>query len=189
MRIIAGNLKGSKLYIPRNKNTRPLRDLARESIFNLLVHSNKITLELENSNVLDLFAGTGSFGLECLSRRAKNVSFVEKGNDISKILKKNISKLKMQAKSSIFYDDVFLLIKKNIFLNSSFDLIFCDPPFNEINIENLMELIFNKKLLKKNGIIVLHRKINADDNLSNKFEILEIRKYGISKIIFGKLLF
>jgi len=189
MRIIAGNLKGSKLYIPKDKDTRPLRDLARESIFNLLVHSNKITLELEDSNVLDLFAGTGSFGLECLSRRAKNVCFVEKGNNISKILKKNISKLKMQEKSSIFCDDVFSLIKKNIFLKSSFDLIFCDPPFNEAKIENLMEIIFNKKLLKKNGIIVLHRRVNTDDKFSNKFKILEIRKYGISKIIFGKLLF
>ena len=68
MRIIAGKLKGSKLHIPKDKNTRPLKDLVRESIFNLLTHSNKIILQLKNSNILDLYSGTGSFGLECLSR-------------------------------------------------------------------------------------------------------------------------
>ena len=78
MRIIAGKLKGSSLYLPKDKNTRPLKDLARESIFNLLTHSNKISFQLEQSNVLDLYAGTGSFGLECLSRQAKSVCFVEK---------------------------------------------------------------------------------------------------------------
>ena len=66
MRIIAGDFKGSVLYTPKDQNTRPLKDLARESIFNLLAHSNKILLDLEQSNVLDLYAGTGSFGLECL---------------------------------------------------------------------------------------------------------------------------
>ena len=78
MRIIAGNLKGSTLYMPKDKNTRPLRDLTKESIFNLLTHSKKILLELKQSNVLDLYAGTGSFGLECLSRQAKSVCFIEK---------------------------------------------------------------------------------------------------------------
>ena len=76
MRIIAGKLKGSVLHIPKDKNTRPLKNLARESIFNLLTHSNKISLKLKQSNVLDLYAGTGSFGLECLSRQAKSVYFI-----------------------------------------------------------------------------------------------------------------
>ena len=77
MRIIAGKLKGLTLHIPKDKITRPLKDIARESIFNLLTHSNKILLQLKQSNVLDLYAGTGSFGLECLSRQAENVCFVE----------------------------------------------------------------------------------------------------------------
>ena len=77
MRIIAGKLKGSTLNIPKDKNTRPLKDIVRESIFNLLTHSNKISLKLEQSNILDLYAGTGSFGLECLSRQAGSVCFVE----------------------------------------------------------------------------------------------------------------
>ena len=99
MRIIAGKLKGSKLHIASDKKTRPLKDMARESIFNLLTHSNKILLRLENSNVLDLYAGTGSFGLECLSREAKCVYFVENEKSAFKILQKNVEKLKMKKKN------------------------------------------------------------------------------------------
>ena len=98
MRIIAGNLKGSTLYMPKDKNTRPLRDLTRESIFNLLTYSKKILLELKQSNVLDLYAGTGSFGLECLSRQARSVCFVEKKKDAIEFLEKNIKKLKVKNK-------------------------------------------------------------------------------------------
>ena len=99
MRIIAGKLKGTTLFPSKNKDTRPLKDLVRESIFNLLTHSNTISLQLEDSNILDLYAGTGSFGLECLSRNAKYVSFVENKNEAIEILEKNIEKLKVKKKN------------------------------------------------------------------------------------------
>ena len=99
--------------MPEDKNTRPLKDLARESIFNLLLHSNKISFQLEKSNVLDLYAGTGSFGLECISRKAKSVFFIEKDANALKVLKKNIEKLKVEKKVKIFFDDVFSFEKKN----------------------------------------------------------------------------
>ena len=92
MRIIGGKLKGSVLYIPKNKNTRPLKDLTKESIFNLLNHSNKIAFRLDGSNILDLYSGIGSFGLECLSRQANYVYFVENQKFALEILKKNIKK-------------------------------------------------------------------------------------------------
>ena len=101
MRIIAGKLKGTTLFIPKNKDTRPLKDLVRESIFNLITHSNKIFFQLERSNILDLYAGIGSFGLECLSRQAQNVHFVEKKRDAVKILEKNITKLRVKSKSTL----------------------------------------------------------------------------------------
>ena len=111
MRIIAGKLKGTVLHMPKDKNTRPLKDLTRESIFNLLVHSNKISLQLEESNILDLYAGTGSFGLECLSRQAKSVCFVEKKKDAIEILEKNIKKLKLKipGRSKILLGKAFLI--------------------------------------------------------------------------------
>ena len=188
MRIIAGELKGSTLHIPKGKNTRPLKELVRESIFNLLTHSNKILLQLKQSNVLDLYAGTGSFGLECLSRQAKSVCFIEKRKDAVEILKKNIEKLKVKNKIKIFYNDIFKLIKKQNIFESKFDLIFCDPPFKDTNVEKLIELIFYRNLLNKNGIIILHRNKTTKEKLPNCFNIVDERVYGMSKIIFGKFL-
>ena len=88
MRIIAGKFKGIKLYSPKNKKTRPLKDMVRESIFNFIIHSNQISFQLEKSNVLDLYSGTGSFGLECISRKAEKVIFIEKEKEAINILKK-----------------------------------------------------------------------------------------------------
>ena len=186
MRIISGELKGSSLYLTEDKNTRPLKDLARESIFNLLLHSNKISFQLENSNVLDLYAGTGSFGLECVSRKAESVFFIEKDTNALKVLKKNIKKLKIKKKVKIFFDDVFSYIKKINTLDSRFDLIFCDPPFKDSSLEKLINLIHNKNLLRKNGILIIHRNKFTKKSLPKYFSIIDERVYGISKIIFGK---
>ncbi|MDB0072233.1 RsmD family RNA methyltransferase, partial [Candidatus Pelagibacter sp.] len=96
MRIISGNFKGKKILLPKDKLTRPLKDLTKESIFNILKHSKLLNIELENSNILDLFSGVGSFGLECLSRGAKNVTFLESYADVLNVLKKNIDNLNQQ---------------------------------------------------------------------------------------------
>ena len=115
MRIIAGRLRGSSLYhAPKEKITRPLKDLTRESIFNLLMHSNKISFQIEECSILDLYSGTGSFGLECMSRKAKNVCFVENYKPSIKILQKNINKLKLKKNTKIFCDDVFNFVQKKI---------------------------------------------------------------------------
>ena len=188
MRIIAGKLKGATLYIPRDKNTRPLKDSVRENIFNLLTHSNKILFQFEQSNILDLYAGTGSFGLECISRQADNVYFIEKEKSALKILKKNIEKLSIKKKTKILSNDVFASIEKTNISKFKFDLIFCDPPYKDKNIEQLIELIFKKSLLNKNGIIVIHRNKITDEKFPNYFEIFDERTYGLSKIIFGKIL-
>ena len=174
--------------MPKDKNTRPLKDLARESIFNLLTHSNKILLQIKHSNVLDLYAGTGSFGLECLSRQAKSVCFIEKKKDAIEILEKNIEKLKVKNKVKIFFNDIFELIEKQNIFKLKFDLIFCDPPYKDTNIDELIKLIFDKNLITKNGIIVIHRNKATKEKLPDHFEILEERIYGVSKIIFGKFL-
>ena len=188
MRIIAGKLRGSTLYLSKNKNIRPLKDLTRESVFNLLTHSKKIAFQLEKSNVLDLYAGTGSFGLECLSRQANYVCFIEKEKAAIEILEKHIEKLKLKNKTKIFSNDVFTLIKKQNIFELQFHLIFCDPPFKNTNIEKLIELVFNRNLLQKNGIIIIHRNKNTKEKLPDYFKILDERMYGMSKIIFGRLL-
>ena len=109
---------------------------------------------MKKTNILDLYAGTGSFGLECLSRKSSSVCFVEKVADAIKILEKNIKKLKVEKNVDIFFDDIFSLIEKKNIFKLKFDLIFCDPPFKDLNMEKLIYLIFNRYLLRKDGIII-----------------------------------
>ena len=90
MRIIAGKFKGITLSQTTGNNTRPLKDMVKESIFNFLNHSNKISLQIKKAKVLDLYSGTGSFGLECISREAQEVFFIEKDENAIKVLALNI---------------------------------------------------------------------------------------------------
>ena len=188
MRIIGGNFKGKKILEPKDKETRPLKDLTKESIFNIINHSNKFTIDLEKSYVLDLFSGTGSFGLECLSRGAKKVYFIEKNPKAIDNLKLNIENLNVEKNTIVHLSDVIYFLSKNKSLDLKFNLIFCDPPYKDTNIEKLIKLIFDKNLIIKNGIIIIHRNKNTKEKFPHHFEILEERVYGISKIIFGKFL-
>tara|TARA_E500000331_G_scaffold162243_1_gene157249 strand:+ start:2841 stop:3407 length:567 start_codon:yes stop_codon:yes gene_type:complete len=187
MRIISGKLKGSTIYLPKDKNTRPLKDMVKESIFNVLTHSNKISFEFKNSYILDLFSGTGSFGLECISRYSKYVNFVEKDTNAIQILNKNIEKFNIKDLTQIIKEDVFNAIEKNNFNQSKFDLIFCDPPFKNLKINELINLIIDKKILKESGVIILHRERLTNDKLPIQFKVIEEKVYGLSKIIFGRL--
>jgi len=183
MRIISGYFKGKKILRSKDIQTRPLKDLTKESIFNIILHSNKISLELKESNILDLFSGTGSFGLETISRGAKNVIFVENYSGVLPILNKNINNLKLNAKIKIIEKDIINNLDFNNF-EISFDIIFLDPPYKEKNIELILEKIKNAKILKEKGIIIIHRHTNEKDMFLDKYNIIETRKYGISKIIF-----
>ena len=184
MRIISGNFKGRKLLTPNDIKTRPLKDLTKESIFNILKHSNKFNVEIKNSVVLDLFAGVGSFGIECLSNEAKYVTFVENYNGVLPILKKNLSNLKLDKKYEIIEQNIFTGLKLT---NINYDIIFLDPPYKDKNISELIDKIFKINLLNKNGIIITHRSKNIKEKYSKNFRILEERIYGISKISFGNL--
>ncbi len=187
MRIIGGNFKGKKILEPKDKETRPLKDLTKESIFNIINHSNKFSIDLEKSNVLDLFSGTGSFGLECLSRKAKHVSFVENYKKILPILKKNLSNLNSVNNYSIIEKNILIELK---FLEKKerFDIIFLDPPYKEKKISNILNNLYKYNILKLGGVIIIHRHKKEEDNFPGKFKIIEEKKYGISKIIFGKFI-
>ena len=184
MRIISGNFKGRKILTPNDIKTRPLKDLTKESIFNILKHSNKFNVEIKNSVVLDLFAGVGSFGIECLSNEAKYVTFVENYNGVLPILKKNLSNLKLDKKSEVIKQNIFTGLK---LAKSNYDIIFLDPPYKDKNISELIDKIFEINLLSKSGIIITHRNKNVKEKYSKNFRILEEKTYGISKISFGNL--
>ena len=185
MRIISGYLRGRNISQPNNQLTRPLKDLTKESIFNILKHSNLIMINLEKSKILDLFSGVGSFGLECISRGAQSIVFCENYPEATKVLKKNIIDLDCEQKTQIITEDIFNIKNINYFKNKKFEIIFLDPPYKEKKITDLLKAIMELKLLKKNGIIIIHRHKKEKDNFPIKFSILLEKYYGISKIIFG----
>ena len=106
MRIISGKFKGKSIHFIKSKVTRPLRDMVKENIFNILSHSSNISVKIDSSNVLDLYSGVGSFGLECISREANQVTFVENNDVALNLLKKNIKKLSINQKVKIFSDKI-----------------------------------------------------------------------------------
>jgi len=106
MRIISGTFRGKKILEPKDIKTRPLKDLTKESIFNILNHSKKFKINLENSEILDLFSGVGSFGIECLSRGVKSVIFVENYNGVLPVLKKNLQNLKSIENYKVIEKDI-----------------------------------------------------------------------------------
>ena len=183
MRVISGKYKGKKILEPKDSKTRPLKDLTKESIFNILSHSNKIKVNLENSNILDLFSGVGSFGIECLSRGAIKVIFVENYKGVLPILKKNLDNLKSNENYKILTNDINIDLN---FHNSTkkFDLIFLDPPYKDKNLKNILTNIYNKEILNKDGILVIHRHKKEQDEFPDFLSIIEEKKYGISKILF-----
>ena len=184
MRIISGSSKGQKILEPKDLNTRPLKDLTKESIFNILIHSNKFNIKLENSIVLDLFSGVGSFGLECLSRGSEHVTFVENYNNVLTILKKNILNLGYQESTLIIEKNIIDDLNLNI-VEKKFDFIFLDPPYKEKNLRSILSNIIKSDLLNNHGIIIIHRHKKEKDEFPERFNIIEEKTYGISKIIFG----
>ena len=187
MRIISGNFKGKKILLPKDKLTRPLKDLTKESIFNILKHSKLLNIQLESSNVLDLFSGVGSFGLECLSRGAKNVTFLESYADVLSVLKKNIENLNQQNQTKIIEKDIFSENTLKL-LNDKFDIIFMDPPYKEKKLFFLLNVITELELLNNGGVIIIHRHKKEEDDLPKEFNLILEKNYGISKIIFGNTL-
>ena len=184
MRIISGNLKGKKILQPKDKDTRPLKDLTKESIFNIILHSNKFRINIKNSKILDLFSGVGSFGLECLSRGASSLIFIENYKEVLPILKKNIFNLNYQNISLIVEKDIFKIFDFKIY-DRKFDIIFLDPPYKEKKLPILLNRIIKSDILNKKGIIIIHRHKKEEEELPENFNIIEEKTYGISKIIFG----
>ncbi len=184
MRIISGRSKGKKILNPEDINTRPLKDLTKESIFNIIKHSNKFNVQLQNSNVLDLFSGVGSFGLECLSRGSENITFVENYKSVLPILRKNIFNLDYQNNSSVIESNILNQLNFKNF-KDKFDIIFMDPPYKEKNLFKIIVDIIDAETLKNNGIIIIHRHKKEDDKFPDKFRIIEEKTYGISRVFFG----
>ena len=184
MRIISGSFKGKKILQPKDQETRPLKDLTKESIFNIIKHTKKFNIELPGSKVLDLFSGVGSFGLECLSGGSSHLIFVEYYKKVLPILKKNIENISAEKKTLVFDRDIIKNFDFKI-IKEKRDIIFMDPPYKEKKLPELITKIDLSNTLDKNGIIIIHRHKKEQDFFPENFNILEEKIYGISKVIFG----
>jgi 16S rRNA (guanine966-N2)-methyltransferase len=186
MRIISGIYKGKAILYLKSTITRPLKDSVKENIFNIIEHSNLLNINLQNSNILDLYSGVGSFGLECISRGAAKITFVEKDKKALEILSKNLTNLRIKKNSTIINNDVINFLDKDCF--ESFDIIFFDPPFAENSYIKELKMMKKMKIFTKNHIIVIHREKKSLDDFSQIIKPIIVKYYGRSKIIFGKIL-
>ena len=183
MRIISGKLKGRQIQFIKSKITRPLKDSVKENIFNILKHSNKIEIQINKAKILDLYSGIGSFGIECISRGAKNVTFVEKEQKIINLLNENLINLSIVKQAKVFNQEIK---DTNNFLKYKYDIFFFDPPFKENNFIKILQKINKKKCFNNKHLVIIHREKNTHDKLDEILNVLMTRQYGRSKIIFGK---
>ena len=186
MRVISGSLKGKKINYLKNVITRPLKDSVKENIFNILNHSNLINTKVEKANVLDLYSGVGSFGIECLSRGADKVTFIEQDIRATNILKKNLIHLSLINKSVIVRNSVENFLNSN--LKEKYQFFFFDPPFADNNFIENLKIIKQKKIFDTNNTIIIHREKKATDNFKDLIEVKGVKKYGRSKITIGSFI-
>jgi 16S rRNA (guanine966-N2)-methyltransferase len=184
MRIVSGFLKGKNIDFLKSANTRPLRDFVKENIFNIIKHSNLINVKLESANVLDLYSGVGSFGVECISRGAKKATFVENDNEALITLRKNLNNLNIENQSEVFNKKIISFLSK-VNIKDKFEIIFFDPPFAEnVFIEDL-KIIGQSSICKKNHLVIIHREKKSNDNFKKIINIVLTKNYGRSKVLFG----
>ncbi|MEC9074505.1 MAG: 16S rRNA (guanine(966)-N(2))-methyltransferase RsmD [Pseudomonadota bacterium] len=183
MRIISGKYSGRKIITPKGKETRPTTDRFKETLFNVIENSLKI--DLKEKNILDLFAGSGSLGLEAMSRGAKSCVFVDKSSKAIKAIEDNVNNLGLLSSSSNCINiDVNKIrkFKKNV--EDKIDIIFSDPPYsktdiNEIAIGNLVK----NSWIRKNGYLFLETSSRRPIKDIKDFQIIDDRKIGDSLLI------
>lgn len=178
MRIISGKYKGRRFDPPKSFNARPTTDFAKENLFNIL--NNEV--EWEAITALDLFGGTGSISFELISRGCPKVICVEKNFNHASFIEKTKQDLKIQAELLLSKMDVFSYLEH---CKDQFDLIFADPPYDLKNFADVPRLIFEKNLIKPEGIFILEH--SRDYDFSNLPLFESKRVYGsVNFTIFRK---
>lgn len=180
MRIIAGEAGGRRLATPKGTHIRPVLDQVKESIFNIL-------FDVQNLRVLDLFAGTGSIGLEAVSRGAGKAVFVDNDREAISIIRENIKRCRFEKKTNLVPRHIDIAIKMLSKKNEKFDLIFIDPPYLKGLVVSTINKVFESGLLAEDGLIITeHHPKEPVRNLAKGIEISDQRKYGQTMITFLK---
>jgi 16S rRNA (guanine(966)-N(2))-methyltransferase RsmD len=180
MRIIGGEAKGRTLHFPSGSKERPTSDFLREALFNLLG-------SLQDKTFLDLFAGSGSVGLEAVSRGAQGVFFVEKNQHLVEVIKRNIQTCCLDKNCRIIAGDIESSLRDLFRKKYEFDIIYADPPYNRELVGKTLKLLSKYNVLKKDGIIIIQHSIREIfRELADKIYQTDQRKYGDNALTFLK---
>ena len=171
MRISGGEAKGRTLKFPSRSIQRPTTDFLRETLFNLLGSPADLVF-------LDLYAGSGSVGLEAASRKAKKIVFVEKNRELIGTIYKNVSLCGYEDRCLVIHADIQSALRDLYRKRSSFDVVFADPPYNKGFIGETLRLLAQYPVFEKNGFVVLQHSIKEQPVLSTEWLIIDQRKYG-----------
>ena len=188
MRIISGIKRGHKLITPRSNIARPMTDKNRETIFNIVIHSKELAdcgFNLENSIILDMFAGTGAFAFEAISRGAKEAILVENDQYMIDIIFKNAEKLKMNLEVSLLEKDATSFWADDV--DKNIDLVFMDPPYEKKLEFKAIKNILKKKILKQNKIIIVEQSIKESIITYDELKLLRTKELGITRFSFFKI--
>ena len=172
MRIIAGDKRGCQLVTPKGMDTRPTLDRVKESLFGIL------QFDIASRRVLDLFAGSGGLGLECLSRHAEFAVFCDHSRESINAVRENIKKLGYESRSRVYQCDWAQAISKMQAAGDRFDLVFLDPPYKAGLVEKAIETLKAHDLLNEECIIVAEHDSKLPPSAPDGFEIYDLRKYG-----------
>lgn len=178
VRIISGSARGLKLNTPGDDRVRPTTDRVKESMFNIVQDW------VYDSQVLDLFAGSGALGIEALSRGASQAVFCDNSLDSIKIIKSNIEKARVADRSQIVSGDFKRCLRDMEAKNQSFDMIFVDPPYYEGLFEEVLDTIRSCKILKKDGIVIVEHDAKRPIGQVEGLEVYKEKKYGITMLTF-----
>ena len=181
MRIIAGRMRGTKLFTLDGLNTRPTLDRVKEPLFSI------INFNLQDSIVLDLFSGSGALGLESISRGAKKAYLCDNSKDAVNIIKQNVAKTKTENEAEVVFKSFEKALEEFSTKKVKFDVIFLDPPYKTDFAEKATEIIINNNLLNKDGIIIIETDVKEKviENLKNTpITIYDERKYGRVTLLF-----
>tara|TARA_X000000950_G_C13567121_1_gene517969 strand:- start:76 stop:657 length:582 start_codon:yes stop_codon:yes gene_type:complete len=187
MRIIGGKYKGLKLIPPDGSKIRPTSDRLKESLFSI-ISSNKYMIKIESCNVLDICSGAGSLGIEALSRGAISVYFIDKDHNSVNLVRKNISKLKIDEQIynniKIIKDEATKALKN---IKKIFQIILIDPPYNTNITEKCLLRLKEFNLINQDSYIFAESSRTETFNYEG-YQILDIKIYGNSKLTILKLL-
>lgn len=175
MRVTGGTLKGRRLSTAPGMTTRPTTDKVRQSIFNILMH------EIEDAEVLDLFAGSGAVGIEAVSRGAKSAVFVESIYKPVAVIKQNLKSLELEAQVlNADYREACRILSAN---GRQFDLIFADPPYEKVTPQEVAETVLQYNLLRSKGLFIIEHKSGMSIS-SDSIVLLKKRKFGQTEVSF-----